>query len=145
MRAKVLVVLALVIVTLALPVSAAAAPEQSAGGVWHLVSWGETLASISRMYGVPASAIAASNGLVSINRIWAGTYLWIPTEYYPPTQPPGPTCRTKITVHRGDTLGDIGWRYGVTATQVAQANGLANANRIYPGQRLCIPWGGVPR
>jgi LysM repeat protein len=143
MRVKALLILCLVVIALALPVSAAAAPAQ-AGGYWHLVKRGETLSSISRMTGVPVNGLAAVNGLVSINQIWAGTYLWIPTENRPPSPPPGPTCRTKVTVQRGDTLNKIAARYGVSTSRLAQANGIRNANVIYPGQRLCIPWAGVP-
>jgi LysM repeat protein len=140
MRARILVLLVVVLLLAIFPASAAASPTQAAAGTWHLVRWGETLASISRMYGVSVGAIAAANRLVNINRIWAGTYLWIPCGYAPPPPPPGPTCRTKVTVHRGDTLGDIAWRYGVSVWRLASTNGISNINRIYPGQRLCIPW-----
>jgi nucleoid-associated protein YgaU len=43
------------------------------------------------------------------------------------------------TVRRGDTLGDIGWRYGSSALELARANHVRNPNLIYPGQRLWIP------
>lgn len=145
MRVKVLVILCVVLLLAAFPASAAASSAHSAGGFWHLVRWGETLASISRMYGVSMSSIAGVNGLVNINRIWAGTYLYIPTACCPPPPPPGPTCRTKVTVCRGDTLADIAWAYGVSVWRLAEANGIRNINLIYPGQRLCIPWAGVPR
>jgi LysM repeat protein len=144
-RTKVLLVLCVALVLSLIPAAAAAAPDQSSGGFWHLVKRGQTLASISRMYGVPMDAIAAVNGLVNINQIWTGTYLWIPTEHKPPTPPPGPTCRTKYTVKRGDTLAGIANRYGVSVWKLAQNNGIKNINRIYTGQRLCIPWPGVPR
>jgi LysM repeat protein len=145
MAAKALLILCLVVIALAIPVSAAAAPAQSSGGVWHLVKRGETLNSIGRVYGVPVDAIAAVNGLVHVNQIWAGTWLWIPAENRPPTEPPGPTCRTKYTVRRDDTLAAIGRAYGVGVWRLAQANHIRNVNLIYPGQRLCIPWPGVPR
>ena len=146
MRVKLLVIVCIAVMLLAaLPASAAASADHASGGFWHLVRWGETLSSIARMHDVPLSAIAGVNGLVSIHRIWAGTYLWIPSTHTPPTPPPGPTCRTKVTVYRGDTLGDIAWRWGVSVWQLASANGIANVNLIYPGQRLCIPWAGVPR
>ncbi len=43
------------------------------------------------------------------------------------------------TVQPGDTLTAIARRYGVSVQALALANGLANANRIYTGQRLLIP------
>lgn len=43
------------------------------------------------------------------------------------------------TVKRGDTLSKISAAYGVSVKEIAQANGLLNPNRIYPGQKLRIP------
>jgi LysM repeat protein len=42
-------------------------------------------------------------------------------------------------VQPGDRLVDIAARYGVSASAIVRANGLANSNVIYPGQRLTIP------
>ena len=44
-------------------------------------------------------------------------------------------------VRCGDTLGDIGWRYGSSALELARVNHIRNPNLIYPGQRLWIPGG----
>jgi LysM repeat protein len=46
------------------------------------------------------------------------------------------------TVGRGETLSAIAARYGTTVQAIVQANGLANANYIYAGQRLIIPGAG---
>ena len=46
-------------------------------------------------------------------------------------------------VQRGETLYSIARRYGVSMWTIAQANGIANPNRIYVGQRLVIPTGGA--
>jgi LysM repeat protein len=43
------------------------------------------------------------------------------------------------TVSRGETLFSIGRYYGVDPGAIASANGIANLNRIYAGQRLWIP------
>lgn len=48
------------------------------------------------------------------------------------------------TVRAGETLSGIGRQYGVSANAIAAANGLANPNYIYVGQRLTIPSGGQP-
>lgn len=147
MRTKLLLLTVLILLALLLlmPAAADAAPAAHSGGVWHLVRRGETLNGISRLYGVPVSAIAGVNGIVNVNRIWAGTYLWIPTWSTPPHDPPGPTCRTKVTVRRGDTLGAIARYWGVSVWELARNNGICNVDLIFPGQRLCIPWSGVPR
>ncbi len=43
------------------------------------------------------------------------------------------------TVKPGDRLVDIAARYGVSASAIVRANGLANADTIFPGQKLVIP------
>ena len=133
-----------ILVVLVLPASASAS-SPTGGGFWYLVKRGDTLTSIAHKFGVTVDGLAAVNGLVSINRIWAGTYLWIPASTVPPTFPPGQTCRTKYTVCRGDTLSRIAARFGVTVWRLAWNNGITNYNRIYAGQRLCIPWAGTPQ
>ena len=42
------------------------------------------------------------------------------------------------TVVSGDTLSDIAAAHGTTAQSVAQANGIANADAISPGQQLAM-------
>ena len=149
MRVKTLLLLCLVAILLAaFPVAAAAAPDDNGipGGYWYQVKRGDTLASIARKTGVPMDAIAGANGVVNINRIWTGAWLWIPKFDTPPVEPPpGQTCRTRITVKRGDTLAAIARKYGVSVWSLARNNGIMNPNMIYVGQRLCIPWPGVPR
>lgn len=43
------------------------------------------------------------------------------------------------TVKAGDTLGNIGYRHGSTASAIGSANGIGNLNLIRPGQVLTIP------
>jgi len=47
-------------------------------------------------------------------------------------------------VQWGENLTLIARRYGVTTWAIVQANGLANPNYIYAGQRLVIPTGAAP-
>jgi LysM repeat protein len=54
---------------------------------------------------------------------------------------------TGTTVHIvqwGETLNIIAGRYVVTVDAIVQANGIANPNYIYAGQRLTIPASSVP-
>ena len=44
-----------------------------------------------------------------------------------------------VTVAAGDTLYGISRQYGVDWAQLAEANGLATPNQLYPGQLLKIP------
>ena len=46
---------------------------------------------------------------------------------------------TPVVVGRDDTVEIIGRRYGVPAAAIRQANGLTEASRLQPGQRLVIP------
>lgn len=48
-------------------------------------------------------------------------------------------CRAWHTVQRGETLYRIGLKYNLTWDKIAKANGIANANKVYAGQQLCIP------
>lgn len=51
---------------------------------------------------------------------------------------PGNGC-VWYTVHRGDTLSAIGWRYGTSYGTLARVNGIWNVNLIFVNQVLCIP------
>lgn len=42
------------------------------------------------------------------------------------------------TVKRGDTLSAIASKYGTTYTYLARINGIADPNRIYPGQKIRV-------
>ncbi|WP_165046171.1 LysM domain-containing protein [Adlercreutzia sp. ZJ138] len=42
------------------------------------------------------------------------------------------------TVKAGDTLSSIAARCGTTYLSIAAKNGIADPNRIYPGQRLVV-------
>lgn len=46
------------------------------------------------------------------------------------------------TVKKGDTLSGIAAKYGTTYQKLAQINGIADPNKIYPGQRIKVEGGG---
>jgi LysM repeat protein len=52
-----------------------------------------------------------------------------------------PDERAVHIVRRGETLYSIARSYGVNTWTLARANGIANPNRIYAGERLVIPTG----
>ena len=117
-----------------LPVSAA--PADLAATVWHTVQRGETLSSISRMYGVSPWSIASANHLANSNQIYAGQRLYIPNYYGGGWTP---RCGSTYVVRSGDTLYSISRAYGVSPWSIATANGISNLGRIYVGQRLHLP------
>lgn len=53
-----------------------------------------------------------------------------------------PACAGTHVVQRGETLSTIAQRYGVSVSQLAQANTLRNTDFIYAGQTLCLPSAG---
>ncbi|NOX63576.1 MAG: LysM peptidoglycan-binding domain-containing protein [Chloroflexi bacterium] len=48
-------------------------------------------------------------------------------------------CRRVYVVRQGDVLSQIAARFRVSVRSLARANSIRNVNRIYVGQRLCIP------
>jgi LysM repeat protein len=146
---KSIFILVLVVVLLALTVSMAAAKGDMSGGVYHTVSYGETLYSIGRYYGVSPYAIAQANNLYNPNYIYAGQVLYVPAGGGYPGQPgyPGyPSCGGQggmyHTVHYGETVSSIARMYGSSVWAITQANNLYNPNYIYAGQVLYVPAGG---
>lgn len=129
---KRLAVIAALLLLLALATAASAQ-----GGIVHIVRYGETLGTIAARYGTTVSAIASANSIYNINRIYAGQRLFIPAA--PPSDRLNGT--TVYIVGRGDFLAAIARRFGTTVGAISSANGIANPNVIFPGQRLVIPIG----
>jgi len=123
-----------------------AAPSAPASGV-HVVQRGENLFRIALRYGLTTQALAQANGVVNANHVYVGQRLTIPSRGNAPGThdqgSPAPSGRT-YTVRRGDTLGAIARRYGVSTWALAQANGIRNTSFVYVGQVLQIPSGGNP-
>ena len=96
----------------------------------HVISKGETLGSIAKSYGLTVQEIANANNLKNANNVRVGQKLTIPgTDSIP----------TEYIVRKGDTLGKIANRYGLSINQVAEANNLRNKKIVRIGQKLIIP------
>jgi LysM repeat protein len=54
-------------------------------------------------------------------------------------------CQARHIVQRGETLFRIGLRYGLPWDRIAKANNIADANKIFAGQVLCIPTADKPQ
>ena len=83
MRRRAMIVFTVFVALLLVVAPAAAAPAEAPDNTgaptgYHWVRAGETLASIGRLYGVSAWAIASANHLRNPNRIYAGQCLYIP-------------------------------------------------------------------
>jgi LysM repeat protein len=138
-----LVAVVVVVVMLALPMAASAAPAQTAGGSgcaqWYTVKCGDTLSKIARTFGTSVNSLVSLNGIANPDYIVAGTTICVRAKPAPPCPPPPHHGGFYYTVKCGDTLGNIGWKFGWGALTLAQVNGIANPDRIYPGQVLWIP------
>jgi LysM repeat protein len=119
----------------------------------HVVSRGETLASIARLYGVTVNELARANNISNPNHIFVGQQLIIPTAGAPlppaptptPMPPANPIPPATIThvVRPGETMSSIARLYGVSVTDIARVNNITNPNLIFVGQRLIIPGAGA--
>ncbi len=92
----------------------------------HTVKEGETLSGIAERAEVPATVIAAANGLVEPYDVRVGQVLSIPRQ------------RSHV-VKRGETGFAIAIDYGVPFDLIAVANGLEPPYNIRVGQKLIIP------
>ena len=95
----------------------------------HTTEKGETLYSIARKYGVPATMIREVNGLRNPDHLCVGQKLVIltPTRTY--------------TVRGGDTLDQISRRFGVSKRAIMKANPrLAGKDAAYPEEVLALKY-----
>jgi LysM repeat protein len=134
---------------LIIPTGGGGGRATAAGGT-YTVRPGDSLYAIALQHGTTVAALMKANGLTT-SVIYAGQRLVIPgggsSTGGSGQASSGGSGQTSsgaqvYTVRRGDTLASIAYRYGTTAQAIANANGLANPNYIYPGQRLRIPAGG---
>lgn len=93
----------------------------------YRVRRGDTLSEIAERFGTSPRALRSTNNLQG-SRIRIGQTLKVPSA--------GSSKQT-YRVQRGDTLGKIARRYGVSIQQVMAWNNL-NRSTIYPGQELVI-------
>ena len=115
---------------------AASGPLATPGGI-HVVQSGESLFSIGLLYGVPWQLIAEANGIENENYIELGQELVIPVP-----APPSAGADTHI-IQPGESIYSIALIYGITPTELADANGIEDWDRIQAGDVLVIPGPGT--
>jgi len=114
-------------------------PRPTGGGT-HIVQPGESLSSIGEIYGVPWLLIAEANAIPEPYVIQVGQELVIPPPDAAPTTGAG-----FHVVQAGESITSIAELYGVTPTELADANpDVADWNLIFVGQRLIVPDGSAP-
>ena len=123
----------------------------------HVVSRGETLASLSRRYGTPARAIADANGIRSVKRLARGMELIIPvaprgvmtasalTGSDSAAAPAKRTTaglsasvRVSYRVRPGDTLSSIATKYRISVQDLKAWNRSIRGTRIAAGHTLTV-------
>ncbi|KYC67158.1 GH25 family lysozyme [Heyndrickxia coagulans] len=105
------------------------APAATSKAKVYVVKRGDTLGEIAKKYGTTVAKLAKLNGIKNVNRIFVGEKITVSgadkvTKYY--------------AVKKGDTVSAIAKKYSTTVAKVKALNKLANANRIYVGQKLRV-------
>ena len=117
--------------------AAPATPATPATSGTYTVKSGDTLSGIASQFGTTYQHLAALNNIADPNIIHPGQVLQLtgsaPTSAAQPAS--APAAQT-YTVVPGDTLSGIAARYGTSYQYLAVLNGIADPNRIYPGQVL---------
>jgi lysozyme len=116
------------------PVTPAPAPSTNE----YTVVRGDTLSGIGAKFGVDWRGIASANGIGAPYTIFPGQKLRLSGGSAPAPSPSGGS----YTVVSGDTLSGIAAKFGTNWQTLQQMNGLADPNRIFPGQVLKVPGGG---
>jgi len=96
----------------------------------YTVKKGDTLGGISSRHGVSVAKIKEASSLKN-NKINVGDVLLIPGTQEKSTS-------SKYTVVTGDTLGEIGNKFGVSGKELKNTNNLTK-NDLYVGMKLVVP------
>lgn len=128
----------------------------------YTIRYGDTLSSIAGHYEIPLTTLAAANNLAPPYKILAGEVLRVPTgairraQEQPQSshharreqdaireddQPPSYAAagNRHHIVGPGESLSDIGYRYGLGIGELAVANAIESLDEIKVGQKLIIP------
>jgi LysM repeat protein len=135
MRAKLIVIMILVLLATLLTPGAGQAAPGKLGGAVHVVQWGENLASIALQYGTTVAALCQANGLANPDMIYIGQELVVPGAG---GMPPLPQQGGTYTVRSGDTLTNIAFRNNTSVEALMQINNLPGGF-IFAGQQLIVP------
>jgi LysM repeat protein len=115
-------------------------PVPPADAVTYTVRPGDSLSRIARLFNTTVNALAQFNGIVNVNQIQVGQVLRIPRagEAPPVEVLPPITSQRSYTVLPGDTLSRISLLFGISISELMEANDLTQTT-IFVGQVLDIP------
>ncbi len=113
----------------------------------YVVQSNDTLWDIARAFGISVDSLCAANRLGRRNVIRPGQRLQLPGGSAVKAGSPSGSTKTagwsdRYTIRSGDTLSVIASRYGVSVSELRQANGL-KSSRIFPGNTLLVPPSGT--
>lgn len=119
-------------------------PVVCPGGFTYTIIAGDNIYRIASRYGTTVAAILRANPGLDPNRLYVGQRICIPTT---PAPPPAERCPGGFfyTLGTGDTLYRLAIRFNTTVEAIIRANPGLNPNRLYTGQRICIPGRRGPR
>lgn len=107
----------------------------------HKVKRNETLGHLAHRYNTTVRAIQDANRMGRRTTIYVGQTLRIPSQGMPGGYLADLERENAIKhrVRRGECLGNIAKRYGVSIKAIQACNDIPNPRRIYAGQELTIP------
>ncbi len=105
--------------------------------VYYRVKKGDSLSKIAKKFGVSITQIKRANQLRR-NTIYVGQKLKIPTKDKPTIKTKHHTKYVIYRVKRGDSLGKIAKKFGVSVSEIKRINRI-KGHIIYVGQKLRIP------
>jgi murein DD-endopeptidase MepM/ murein hydrolase activator NlpD len=118
------------------------------GGKAITVRQGETIETLARKYGVPASALMRANGMTHASWLRPGQRLVIPryvaggTETRSAPSHAAKTAEGNVhVVAPGETLIGIARKHGMSLAALAKANKISAYTKLSVGDRITIPGG----
>lgn len=96
----------------------------------YTVQAGDTLSQIGEWFGVRWQDLQKLNHIENPDLIFPGQEIHLASN--------SEVCK-RYLVRSGDTLSEIGQRFGVTWDKLAHYNHIGNPDLIHPGETVCIP------
>ena len=103
----------------------------------YSVEAGDTLALISEKFNTTPESLGQANRLLNPNHLVVGQPLGVSSRTG--TTEPQPVQGQPYVVQAGDTLTQIGSRFGLSPAEIARLNGLPFPTYLFRGQRLRLP------
>jgi murein DD-endopeptidase MepM/ murein hydrolase activator NlpD len=103
----------------------------------YTVKKGDTLAKIAKAKDVDLAMLSSINNLSEDSSLQAGWKIALPIKVKGKALP----GKNTYVVQKGDTLGSIAVLYDLDVPELMALNGIDDADKIFPGQKIKIPAG----